>query len=198
MFEKLSGRKPELIDFDLLNRYAVVAPYLPDEDAFLFEVRSEKLRNQPGEISFPGGKIEAGESPEQAAIRETTEELLMTSDNIHIIAPLDIYLAPYHRMVYPYLGELKNYSGTFQTDEVTEVFTVPFSFFLETPPKIYTNEITMKPRDADFPYDLLGTDHYPWGKSAYPIYFYVYKNRTIWGMTARFINNIVNLWRASL
>jgi len=34
---------------------------------------------------------------------------------------------------------------------------------------------------------------YPWGKGQYPVYFYTYEDKIIWGLTARIINNFVNL-----
>ena len=48
-------------------------------DALLFEVRSKRLEMQPGEICFPGGRIESGETPERAALRELWEELRIPS-----------------------------------------------------------------------------------------------------------------------
>lgn len=60
------------------TRAAVLCPlvFLPGKGpCVLFTVRSADLRAHGGQASFPGGKIDAGESPEQAALRETNEEL---------------------------------------------------------------------------------------------------------------------------
>ena len=79
MLEKLRGRKPTLIDFEQYRHYAVVIPLIEKDGTYevLFEVRSSKLNRQPGEICFPGGKCDAGETSEQAAHREICEELLI-------------------------------------------------------------------------------------------------------------------------
>ncbi|HCS11709.1 MAG TPA: CoA pyrophosphatase, partial [Clostridiales bacterium] len=85
---KLKNIKPKPIDFDV--SFAVLVPMIEidGELNFIYEVRSNSI-TQPGEISFPGGRIEEGESPKEAAIRETSEELLLNKANIEIIAELN-------------------------------------------------------------------------------------------------------------
>ena len=51
----------------------------------LFEVRAAGLRHQPGEVCFPGGKIEKGEGAREAAARETCEELCLDRSGIEIL-----------------------------------------------------------------------------------------------------------------
>ena len=67
--------------------YAVLIPYVKTEsgDTLLLEVRSQKVR-QPGEVCFPGGRMEPGETALEAAVRETCEETGITSDHIDIIS----------------------------------------------------------------------------------------------------------------
>lgn len=62
----------------------------------LFEKRSNKLRRQPGEICFPGGKLESGESLQECAVRETVEELQVLPGQIEVLGPGDIYLSPFN------------------------------------------------------------------------------------------------------
>ena len=63
----------------MTDRYAVLIPWVKKEDgdALLLEVRSEKVK-QPGEVCFPGGRVEPGETTAEAAVRETCEELGLT------------------------------------------------------------------------------------------------------------------------
>jgi len=158
-------------------------------------VRSKKLNRQPGEICFPGGYIEDGETPLEAALRETTEELLIPRESISVTAPLDVLISPFCSVIYPFLADLTGYRYTFHEAEVQEVFTVPFDFFLHNEPTVFYNQVAVTPEDPAAQYEFLGVESYPWGKSRYSVLYYRYHNRLIWGMTARFTNNIVKLYR---
>lgn len=59
-----------------MTGYSVLMPFVTTEngDALLLEIRSDNVK-QPGEICFPGGRIESGETPAETAVRETCEEL---------------------------------------------------------------------------------------------------------------------------
>lgn len=196
MFHQLSGRSPLLLDHDQYRKYAVLTPFLPDTKEFLFQIRSPALHRQPGEICFPGGFIETGETPLEAAVREATEELLIAKEQLSVIAPLDILVSPYNTMITPYLAELHDFNFTFNPDEVQSLFTVPFRFFLDHEPTIYHNHVTSFPENPAAVYELLGVETYPWGEGIYPVLFYRFEDKLIWGMTARFVHNIVRLYRA--
>ena len=60
VIEKLAGRQPEILGHEQLLKYAVLLPLIEvhNETHILFEVRSMSLRRQPGEICFPGGKVD--------------------------------------------------------------------------------------------------------------------------------------------
>ena len=64
MFEHLKGRKPKLIDEEKMRQSAVMIALIEQNGRYeiLFEVRSSHLKHQPGEICFPGGVREPGES----------------------------------------------------------------------------------------------------------------------------------------
>lgn len=130
MLEKLRGRKPTLIDMKSYRRSAVVIPLIETENGYevLFEVRAIGLKHQPGEICFPGGGCDQGEAPEAAALREICEELLISPTQVRIEAPMDIFVSPFNMVIYPYLGTLNSYEGTYSRDEVLEIFTVPLRF----------------------------------------------------------------------
>lgn len=162
-------------------------PYL------LFEKRSYKLKRQPGEICFPGGKLEPGESLKDCAVRETVEELKVLRKQIEIIGPGDIYISPFNIMIHPFVGIIKDYQNTFSTDEVDEVINIPFGFFHNQQPEKYESKLIHEPPE-DFPYEWIpGGINYPWSKGTYDILFYQYENFTIWGMTAQIVRSAVNL-----
>lgn len=194
-FTKLINRKTAVCDKEIYREFSVLVPIIKtgNEYSLIFEVRSENLTKQPNEICFPGGKIEKFESARQAAVRETTEELLIPEAYINVVAELDTVVTPFNSILYPFAGKLNSYKGTFNTEEVKEIFTVPLSFFLENAPLCHYINVRMKPKE-DFPYHMVqeGRD-YPWGKGKYPVYFYVYENKIIWGLTARIIRNFTNL-----
>ena len=195
MLEKLRGRKPTLIDFEQYRHYAVVIPLIEKDGTYevLFEVRSSKLNRQPGEICFPGGKCDAGETSEQAAHREICEELLIQPGQVEIIAPMDILISPSSMILYPYLGVLKDYQGTFSESEVQEVFTVPLKYFLENEPDTYYNTVRNIPQEG-FPFDKIdGGENYKWHKGRYPVHFYEYDRYIIWGLTARIMCSAAQL-----
>ena len=167
---------------------SIVIPVLEKDHIpqILFEVRGSHLP-QPGEICFPGGRIEAGESPMEAAARETMEELLIRREQIGDLRPLGLLYTPSGMIVHAYTANLIDYEMTFSKNEVAEVFTVPLSFLLHTVPEVYTADITIRP-NKDFPYDRIpGGTEYSWRTGRYPVYFYQYNNRIIWGMTAKIL-----------
>ena len=199
MLEKLRGRKPTLIDMESYRRSAVVIPLIETENGYevLFEVRAIGLKHQPGEICFPGGGCDKSEAPEAAAQREICEELLILPEQVRLEAPMDIFISPFNMIIYPYLGTLKNYEKTFSTDEVHEVFTVPLNYFLETEPKIYYNKVYTEAPE-DFPWEKVQSSYkYRWNTGIYPVVFYEYENRVIWGITARIMRNTAQQMRAA-
>ena len=76
--KELNDKQPLFIGEETALRYAVLIPLVQVDGEWhvLFEVRSLTMRKQPGDISFPGGRIDPTDaSPMEAAIRETHEEL---------------------------------------------------------------------------------------------------------------------------
>lgn len=153
----------------------------------LFEVRSQKLNWQPGDVCFPGGKIDAKDKTLQdTAIRETCEELGLESVDIEIYGKLDYLATQMGPILYPFIGfihDLKQVKPNI--DEVAEVFVVPLDVLLaQKPRKVHMEMANRAPKD--FPYDLLPEYPKEWNKRrGYDVYFYSYKNYVIWGMTAR-------------
>ncbi|WP_213818378.1 NUDIX hydrolase [Garciella nitratireducens] len=178
--------------------YSILIPIIEINDILylLFEIRSNNLRRQPGEISFPGGKKESGESFKETAIRETTEELNISRKKIEIIGSLSPISTHYNDLIYPFVGFLHNITiknVNFNRSEVNNLFIIPISFFIENPPLKYYIETQPNP-SKDFPYYLLPTGkNYKFLKGNYPVYFYKYKNYVIWGLTARIVKNFMDI-----
>lgn len=176
--------------------FSVLVPLIEINNEFnlIFEVRSMSIKSQPGEISFPGGRIEDGENPLEAAVRETFEETGIAVENIEIISELDYASNKNGSFVYSFLGHIKNteYSNIkFSKDEVSELFYVPLSFFLENEPEKYY--INYYPEtEENFPLHMVKEGaNYNWGSIRYPVYFYKYNNYIIWGLTAKITNSFI-------
>ena len=195
--EVLKKHKPSFIGLEQQRKFSICIPLLAGKAGWevLFEVRSEKIGRQPGDVCFPGGAVEPGEDPLDAAFRETREELCVQQEQMELIAPLDWYLNYSGNLIFPYAMILKNYENTWSPDEVKETFTVPLSFFLETEPELYVSKLRVEPDEA-FPYDRIrGGREYPWRMGKHQVYFYQYGDRVIWGMTARLILSFVDIYK---
>ena len=199
MLDLLKNHIPTIIGMDECNKFAVSIMLLENNSDYdvLFEVRSSKINRQPGDICLPGGMLEKNEAPEEAALREASEELQIPTSDMEIITPLDILIGT-GTIVYTYAVKLNNYNGSYSKSEVAETFTVPLSFFLNTEPEIYYTTTQTIP-DKVFPFDkIYGGKNYDWRKARTPIYFYIYKNRVIWGMTAKIMRSFSGIYKSVL
>lgn len=174
---------------------AVLIPLLPGEEGFdvLFEVRAANLKRQPGEVCFPGGHVEAGETPRQAAVREACEELLVAEGQVDVIADLGCADGPGGMPTWVFAATLRGYAGTFAPSEVGSVFTVPLTWFQRHEPQVHRVELVTRPQE-DFPWELIpqGRD-YPWRIRRHDTPFYLGTDPLIWGFTARMMQRFVNL-----
>lgn len=196
---KLKNHVPKILGSEKFSRYAVMLPLIYKEDGIhvLFEVRSQQLRRQPGEICFPGGRIDSGDSDEKAAaIRETIEELGIPVENISEVFPLDYMVTPFGMMLFPFAGFINNpESIQANPSEVGELFTVPLAFFIEKDPEIYRIEFKAVPEE-NFPFGLItGGENYNWRTREMKEYFYIYQDKVIWGLTARILAHFIEMIR---
>ncbi len=191
----MKNLSPKPMDIDNDTSFSVLLPLIEinNETHLIYEVRSKLIR-QPGEISFPGGRIEKGESPICAAIRETQEELGIEESNIEIITELDYAASKSDSFVYTFLGHIKDTDTiklNYNKDEVSELFYVPLSYFMDTEPEVHF--VNYYPKfDSDFPYHMVNDgENYNWESIKRPLYFYKYKNYIIWGLTAKITYNFI-------
>ncbi len=198
-YYRLKDRKSKVLGHEKFFESAVLLPLVQydGETCVLFEERSLSLKKQPGEICFPGGRIESSDDDEvQAAVRETCEELGLGREDIEVIAPLDVMLTPFNVVIHPFLCEIKDYARINPNrDEVESVLCVPISYLLENEPITNYVMVKMVP-PPDYPYELIpnGKD-YPFRDGAYAQYFYLWNNHVIWGLTARILTHFLDLVR---
>lgn len=168
-------------------RAAVLVPLLPREDGghdVLFELRSEEIDIQPGEVCFPGGHLEPGEDGLQAAVRETCEELLVEPGQIEVLGKLAGPAGIGGSPIEAYVGVLRGYEGTFSADEVARTFRIPLAWLLEHDPTVWEIPLEMHFPEG-FPWDKVpGGRNYPWRAGSHEVPFYD-TDPVVWGFTAR-------------
>ena len=192
VIQRLKNREQGIIDERYMRKYAVIIPIIEKKEGLevLFEVRAKHMKRQPGEICFPGGKIDRQDaSPHAAAIRELCEEVGISENQVTLLGKLDRIVSPFNQVIFPFSGVLNTTAFSPNKEEVDELFSVPLSFFLSHDPERYDVELSVQPGE-DFPYGSIpGGKNYPWNKGFVPEYFYYYQNYIIWGITARIIKH---------
>lgn len=195
----LRTRIPGLMDAQ--RAYAVLVPLVErdGELCLLYEVRASTLRRQPGEVCFPGGRIEGSETPEECALRETWEELGIPRESIKILGRLDFIAHRANFIMYPILGLVDSAALERMVPspaEVEEVFFVPLSHLLETAPIEYEYELIPTPAE-NFPYELIGIPRdYQWQHGWENVPVYPWQGRAIWGLTGRITRNLIQICKA--
>ncbi|OCG20548.1 MULTISPECIES: NUDIX hydrolase [unclassified Gilliamella] len=178
------------------NKAAVLLPIVDIDHQLhlVFQVRSKKLKWQPGDICFPGGRVELTDiNPEYTAKRETVEELGISLNQITILGQLPKFIATLGIAIYPFVGTINTLDDLqLNHDEVEQIFTVPIEWFLHNPPQRATMFVGHKPAD-DFPFNIIVNRSPEWQKrSEHLIYFYHYNNWVIWGLTAQILKQFVD------
>ena len=189
-----AGHVPEIQD--VRQEYAVLVPLVerPEGLSLLFEVRASTLAHQPGEVCFPGGKVERGESPRDCALRETFEELGIPAGEVELISPLDLLVQQGKFVMHPFLGVVSPAGLAAMAPspaEVDSTFLVPVEWLRTHPPQIYSYEL--KPQvGADFPYDRIGFPNgYRWRSGMATVPVYPWPDRPIWGLTGRIVRRLM-------
>jgi 8-oxo-dGTP pyrophosphatase MutT (NUDIX family) len=129
------------------------------------------MRAHPGQIAFPGGGIDPGETPVEAALREAHEELGIDPAQVRVIGASDVYrthsgfeITPVLAMVPPHIKIVPN------PHEVAQWFEAPASFVLD--PANHKQQL------VEWEGDMRAYNEIVW------------KKHNIWGITAALIVNL--------
>ena len=167
---------PGLIGGDVLDEEAMAHGVTPaavlvavvdrPEPTVILTLRPETMRKHPGQVSFPGGRIETGdEGPIDAALREAEEEIGLARARVEIIGVADPYLTVTGFEVTPVLGivppglELNPHPG-----EVAAVFEAPFHYILD-PAHQHVRTAMFRGRERTY-YEIDWHEQRIWGATA--------------------------------
>lgn len=129
-------------------------------------VRRADLSAHAGQISLPGGRIEPGESAQDAALREAAEEVGVDTSQVRVLGALTpLYVMVSRFLVTPFVA-ITDTRPQFQLDprEVAELIEVPVATLLD-PAVLQWGHRTREGYLIDFPYFDLG-GHQVWGATA--------------------------------
>lgn len=151
---------------------AVLLPLVGDagELDVMLTRRTDHLRDHPGQISLPGGRVESHDAgPQATALRETEEEIGLAPEFVEVVGYLEPQPIVTGFAVTPVVGLVRS-GFTLQLDdfEVAEVFQVPLEFFLDA------RNLQIGVRRVS--------------GAEIPLVEYEYRHYRIWGATAQIIH----------
>lgn len=158
----------------LLPQAAVLMPVtLAPEPEIVLTVRSQAMPTHAGQVAFPGGHHERGESIQQTAFREAKEEVGIQANQVELLGQLTPLASKHGMKVTPFVGLIENNTPLIgDPREIDEIFRVPLAFFLENEPQLSQ------------PIQFLGH------KFRVPNYYY--EGKHIWGLSAMMIIDLIN------
>jgi 8-oxo-dGTP pyrophosphatase MutT (NUDIX family) len=158
---------------------AVLIPIFKENETWkvLFTRRTDHLESHQGQVSFPGGAVEAqDQSPEAAALRETEEEIGIPENQVEILGTLDSLLTVTQFQIIPTVGYIPwPIDLKVNKLEVARVFSVPIDWLAD--------EKNVELRSRKFPLSNRPINVY---------YFKPYEGEVIWGATARLTLNFLS------
>lgn len=167
--EKPSGRPQASVLIAILN----YGEYIKSPE-LIYTQRSSHLSTHSGEVSFPGGKTEDGDSSLfDTALRESNEEMSLNRADVTMLGKLDYLISRHKIEVNPFIATVDKAQTLQPNEEIQEIFTVPLSFLLD-PNNIKRESIE---RQGSV-----------WGVPTWKL-----KNQKIWGLTAMITVNFLNI-----
>ncbi len=172
--EVLRSRRPSLVTETHLTPSAVVIPIFRRSEGWcaIFTKRSQEVNAHKGEISFPGGVLEPGESALGAALRELEEELGIRKESLRLLGELDEILTITGFRIRPFVACVDwPVALSLSRGEIEEIFILSLNHFLD-PARLKIKHWQRKDQD-------------------YPVYYFEFPECTVWGATAKIVKNFL-------
>ena len=167
----LEGDSPEDPSNALVPAAVLIGITDREEPGVILTVRREHLRTHAGQVAFPGGRLDPGETEAEAALREAWEELGLPRSAVDIVGALSAYRTVTSYLVTPVIGVVPpDLPLQPHEHEVADWFEAPLSFILD-PANQQRKSVLFQGR----------TRHY---------YEILWNGRRIWGATAAVIINL--------
>lgn len=171
---RLSEPAPRRLPVGEQRRAAVLVPLSVEAGELwvLLVRRAEELAQHRNQIAFPGGSLETGEKPWDAALREASEEVGIESDHTLRLGELDEVETPTGFRIVPCVAVVPApFEPTLEKGEIAEAFSLPFSA-LSSPRLVEHREVEIEGRARELTVFHVG-------------------NRQIWGVTATILENLL-------
>ena len=167
----LSRRQPSRssVQAKACREAGVLALFYPDANAtphLLLTRRPDAMSKHAGQVAFPGGRREEGESLQETALRETEEEVRIEAESVDIVGALTpLYIPPSNFCVHPFVGLIDHTPDLgVRTEEVADMFGIPPACLVD-PALRSTTKMHMGDAERDIPYFALN-GHVVWGATA--------------------------------
>ncbi|WP_159978008.1 MULTISPECIES: CoA pyrophosphatase [unclassified Novosphingobium] len=169
---------PRIHDIERFTPAAVLIAITERErPGILLLHRPSTMRAHPGQIAFPGGRIDSGENPVQAALREANEELGIRSEDVRVIGSSDLYRTGSGYEITPVVAVIPaNIDIHPNPAEVAQWFEVPVDFVLN-PANQHTRTLDYEDRKISF-VEIIWND--------------TRQDHIIWGVTGAILRNLAN------
>ena len=166
VMEKIAAVRP-------IRPAAVLIPVVEHkEPTVLLTQRAQHLPDHPGQVSFPGGKIDKSDKdPMHSALREADEEIGLDRAHVEPLGYLDVYMTTLGYRIVPLIARVKpGFSLRLNTEEVDNTFEVPLAYVMDL--------ANMQRHSRD------------WNGMTRHFYAITFGERYIWGVTAGILRNL--------
>ena len=117
---------------ELTPAAVLIAATERERPGFLLIHRPSNMRSHPGQVAFPGGKIDAGEDAVEAALREANEELGIRAEDVEVIGTSDTYCTGSGYAIVPVLAVIPPDLPLYPNPtEVAQWFEAPLDFVFD-------------------------------------------------------------------